>query len=78
VPDAVASPFLWRENDRPAIIAAEIVALNATHTGHQRIDQKASFAAWTIGFEEGRAIAGDFRQLCGILRMAARGECIGL
>ena len=26
------------------------------HPGHQRIDQKASFAAWVKGLEEGRAI----------------------
>jgi type IV secretory pathway TrbF-like protein len=27
--------------------------LDTAHAGHQNIDQKASFAAWTIGFEEG-------------------------
>src|SRR5689334_4963006 len=34
--------------------------LDTAHARHQRIDQKASSAGWTIGFEEGRAIGEKF------------------
>ena len=51
--------------------------VDATHPGHQRVDQKASFASRAIGFEEGWAIGEKFHRIPVLLKQIAHGLAYG-